>query len=76
MIVTTDTMEHAVIYAITDKNVVKEALLGRPVIVKAEVIARKEDPKTKRVSVQLKILYVRSLEKQESISPTGRASNE
>jgi len=65
VIVTTDCMEHIVIKSTADKNVVKEPLLGRPAIIRAEVTDRKEDPKTKRVVVQLKILSVRSSEKQK-----------
>ena len=65
VIVTDDCMEHIVIESTADKNVVKEPLLGRPVIIRAEVTDRKEDPETKRVIVQLKILSVRSSEKQK-----------
>ena len=65
VIVGTDTMEHIVIKATADKNVVKESLVGRQAIIKAEVTARNEDTKTKRVVVQLKILSVRSSEEQK-----------
>ncbi len=66
VLVTNDRMEHIVISATADKNVVKESLLGRPVIIKAQVTDRKEDPKTKRVVVKLKILSIRSSKKQKS----------
>jgi len=59
VIVMTDCMEHVVMMATAEKGVVKESLLGRPVIVGAEVTGRKQDPKTKHVTVRLKILSLR-----------------
>ena len=64
VIVRTDTMEHIAIRATAGKDVVKESLLGRPVIIKAEVVDRKED-RDKRITVQLKLLSVRSASKEE-----------
>ena len=64
VVVTTDCEEHIVLEATADNNVVKEPLLGRPVIIKAEVVDRKEDPKTKRATVKLKILSVKSSKKK------------
>ena len=65
VIVTDDCMEHIVVTSTADKNAVKEPLLGRPAIIRAEVTDRREDPKAKRVVVQLKILSVRSSEEQK-----------
>jgi len=64
VVVTTDTMEHRVLDATADKNVVKEALLGRPVMIKAKVVDRTQDPQTKRVLPKLRILSVTSSAKQ------------
>jgi len=76
VIVTTDTMEHVVIRATAEKNLVKESLLGRQVIIKAEVTDRQEDPKTKRIKVQLKIHSVKSPETKKAIPETSLFSRE
>ena len=67
VIVGTDTMQHVVIRATAKKGMVKESLLGRPVMIKAEVTERKKDPKTERVTVQLKILSVKPWKKASEV---------
>jgi general secretion pathway protein G len=71
VVVTTDTREHVVLDATADKNVVKEALLGRPVLIKAKVVDRTQDPRTKRVLPKLHILSLKSSAKQ-----TGSGAHE
>lgn len=61
VIVTNDNMQHIVIEATADKNVVKASLLGRQVTIKAQVAVREEDPDNKRVVLKLKILSVKPL---------------
>ncbi|MDK1022235.1 MAG: hypothetical protein QGD90_11445 [Candidatus Hydrogenedentes bacterium] len=66
VLVVTDTMQHVVINATAEKDVVKESLIGREVIIRAEVTESRLDPNTKQPVVKLRILSVRSLEKRDS----------
>jgi hypothetical protein len=64
VIVMTDTLEHVVVRATADEGVVKEPLLGRPAIIKAEVVDRRQDTDG-RVTVRLKVLSVSSSKKTD-----------
>lgn len=64
VIVRNDNMQYVTIEATADKKVVKESLLGRPVIIKAQVTAREKDSNGMLVVLKLKILSVRD-SKQE-----------
>jgi hypothetical protein len=66
VVVTTDCMEHIVIRATAEPGVVKESLLGRPVLVRGKVVERKEDSETGRVSVELQILEMKPIPSPES----------
>jgi len=72
VIVSTDTEEYVVIPATAEKGTVDNSLLGRPVVIEAEIVKRIESPKSKRVFVTLKI---RSVERAEiSQSPAQAVS--
>jgi hypothetical protein len=58
VIVLNDCMEYVSIKATATKKLITQSLLGRPVIIKAKVINRYEDPKTKKVTIKLEILSV------------------
>ena len=58
VVVPTDFGEYVVIDAIAKKEIVKETLLGREIVLEAEVIERIEDSKTKHPKIKLKILSV------------------
>jgi hypothetical protein len=77
VIARTDTMDYVVIKATANKGVVAESMIGRWVIIKAQVTNRQIDPKTNRIKeVLLKILSVRfptTKEKEESAEEIARA---
>jgi hypothetical protein len=62
VIVNTDTMDQVVIGATAEKGVVKESLLGRWVIIKAQVTSLSDAPRLTHANIQLKILSVKSAE--------------
>ncbi len=64
VIVTTDTMKHVVIRATAEKGVIRESVLGRWVLVKAEVVERYGDPRTDPSKIKLKILAVETIEER------------
>ncbi len=64
VIVTTDTMKHVVIRAAAEMGVVRESVLGRWVLVKAEVAERYGDPRTDPSKIKLKILAVETIEER------------
>jgi hypothetical protein len=62
VIVSTDRLTFVTIGATAESDVVKNSLVGRPVIIKAEVIDDIENGKPKMYDQQLKILSVRAAE--------------
>ena len=64
VIVTTDCEEHVVINATANRELITQSFLGKPVIIKAKVISRNENARTKKTEIELEILSVRPLEKQ------------
>lgn len=65
VIVINDREQYVVINATAKKKLITQSLLGRQVIIKAKVVSRNEDSKTKKVEIKLEILSVRPLEKQK-----------
>ena len=66
VIVPTDSGEYVVIDAIAKKGIVKGALLGREIVLKAEVIERIEDSKTKHSKIKLRILSVKPIKSKDN----------
>jgi hypothetical protein len=66
VIVLTDTMDHVVLRAAAAKGLVREFVLGRWVLVKAEVAERYGDPRTDPSKIKLKILSVETIEERNA----------
>lgn len=73
VIVTTDTLQHITIRATAKKGVVPESALGRPAIIEAKIVERREAKETKRVTVTLEILSAVRVPRDDAIEGTVAA---